>query len=226
MGKPVTYLSSEEGYRLWAATYDRDPNPLLALEERLAGPLLGRLAGLRVVDLCAGTGRWMAIAASLKADVTGIDLSGEMLRQAGRRPGLSGRVALGNLIRLPVACGSADLAICSFGISYVPSLGLAFREMARVARRVLVSDMHPLALLEGWTRSFETASAKCCLNHCRWSLEDIDRAADDAGLRKEHTVEGCFGEPERRLFNSAGKPQTVEKTSRIPAVYVKTWLAP
>ena len=41
MGKPVVRLSIREGYRRWADTYDRDPNPLLALEERVAAPLLG-----------------------------------------------------------------------------------------------------------------------------------------------------------------------------------------
>ena len=44
-------VSVEEGYKRWAATYDRTPNPLLALEQRCLLPLIPDLAGKRVLDL-------------------------------------------------------------------------------------------------------------------------------------------------------------------------------
>ena len=224
MGKPVVRLSSRAGYRIWAATYDRDLNPLIALEQRIAGPLLGPLAGKRVLDLCAGTGRWMAIASSMRAQVTGVDLSPEMLRQAARKNGLGRHIVAGDLACLPIRNRAADLAICSFGLSYVSSVHVAFEEMARVARRVIASDMHPAALRAGWNRSFEIGSRRFCLAHYVRSLDEIERAAAAAGLESEYNLEACFGEPERALFEYLGKGWLFDRVSNIPAVYVKSWV--
>jgi len=224
MGELVSLIGAGDGYSLWAATYDSFPNPLLALEQRIAAPLLGSLKGARVIDICAGTGRWTAIAAHMRASVIGVDLSPEMLRQAAAKPGLAGRLAVGDIARLPFESRSADLAICSFGMSYVTSMAHAFREMARVARRVMVSDMHPAAMNSGWTRSFETACRKYRIAHYRYSLREINEAAYAAGLRPERSIEAPFGEPERRIFERAGKQDRFEGVSQIPAIFVKTWV--
>ena len=223
MGKPVVHLSVREGYSLWAPIYDSSPKPLLALEERIAAPMLRRLACCRVVDLCTGTGRWMAILRRMAANAIGIDLSAEMLSCAVRKPGCAGRVALADLSNLPLRSASADLAICSFGISYVASLPAAFREIARIARRVLISDLHPAAEQAGWRRSFETAAHTCCVAHCVRTLNELDEAAAAVGFSPEQSVEAHFGEPERSIFDSAGKAHLFDEVSQIPAVFVKTW---
>ncbi len=44
-------MDAVAAHRLWAATYDEAPNPLLALEGRLLKPLLPRTRGLLVVDV-------------------------------------------------------------------------------------------------------------------------------------------------------------------------------
>lgn len=224
MGELMTLVGASDGYRLWAPTYDSFPNPLVALEHRIAAPLLRSLKGARIIDICAGTGRWMAIAAHMRASVIGLDLSPEMLTQAAAKPGLAGRLAVGDIARLPFANRCADIAICSFGMSYVTSMRQAFRELGRVSRRVMVSDMHPAAMDSGWTRSFETACRKYRIAHYRYSLADIDEAAYAAGLRAECSVEAPFGEPERRIFDRAGKRDRYEGAAQIPAIFVKTWV--
>jgi ubiquinone/menaquinone biosynthesis C-methylase UbiE len=224
VGKSMSYVGAREGYAIWAATYDSWLNPLLALEQRIAAPLLGSLKGSRVIDICTGTGRWMAMVARLRASVIGLDLSPEMLGRAAGKPGLYGRLAIGDVARLPFANKSADLAICSFGMSYVTSVQQALREMARVSRRVMISDMHPAAVDCGWTRAFETACRKYRIEHYRYSLAEIDQAAHNVGLRPECSIEAAFDEPERRIFERAGKQDRFEQASQIPAVFVKTWL--
>ncbi len=223
MGKPVIELQAREGYALWAASYDRDPNPLLALEQRVAARLLGALAGLRVIDVCAGTGRWMSIARSMGANVIGVDLSEQMLGRAADKPGLAGRVVAGDVSRLPLHTAAADLAICSFGMSYLACCATAFRELARVAPRVMVSDMHPAAQHAGWTRSFETALVTCWLAHYTHTFETLEAAARDAGLSPESSVEARFEEPERNIFARARKEHLFASVSQIPAVFVKIW---
>ncbi|PYV20619.1 MAG: hypothetical protein DMG27_22585 [Acidobacteria bacterium] len=84
---------SEEGYELWAPAYDRDPNHLLALEERTLKPLLPDLAGQQVLDLGCGTGRWLELLLDLGARrAVGVDRSRAMLRVAATKPRLRGRL--------------------------------------------------------------------------------------------------------------------------------------
>src|ERR1019366_5591536 len=60
LGESVMVLTASQGYEIWSAHYDRDPNPLLALESRLLAPRLGHLDGRTVLDVATGTGRWMS----------------------------------------------------------------------------------------------------------------------------------------------------------------------
>ena len=150
-------LTARQGYDIWSSHYDSDPNPLLALEARLLAPRLDDLRGASVLDVGAGTGRWMAFASAAGARVTGLDISAPMLRIAARKQELSGHLVCGDASLLPFATGHFDLAICSFALSYLPFASGAFAELTRVAARVIVSDLHPAAMLRGWKRSFRNA---------------------------------------------------------------------
>ena len=79
----TTSLSAVEGYRAWANSYDRDINPMLALEKRFLETLLPPAVGLDVVDLGCGTGRWLEIFAAMQpGSLLGVDSSVEMLEIA------------------------------------------------------------------------------------------------------------------------------------------------
>ncbi len=136
-------VSAAQGYEMWSDHYDSTPNPLLALETRMLAPRLGDLCGRTVLDVAAGTGRWMSYSVAHGAHALGIDLSAQMLGVASGKTGLSGRLVLGDASVLPFRSDSFDLAICSFALSYLPCAAPALAEMARVARRVVISDMHP-----------------------------------------------------------------------------------
>ena len=77
------------GYDQWAASYDRDENPLPALEEPLVRELLGDVHGLDILDLGCGTGRHSIRMAGGGARVTALDFSSEMLAQARKKIGAS-----------------------------------------------------------------------------------------------------------------------------------------
>jgi hypothetical protein len=55
-------VSPIEAHRLWSASYDADPNPLLALGMRTLSERLGALQDLRAIDVACGTGRWLTTA--------------------------------------------------------------------------------------------------------------------------------------------------------------------
>lgn len=216
-------VAAAEGYRLWSETYDETPNPLLALETRMLGARLGDLGGRRVLDAGSGTGRWMAHAHRAGALVFGVDLCHEMVLQAERKPGLHGRTALADIRAIPMREGAAELAICSFTLGYLESIDAVFRELARVSRRVVVSDLHPEAVRAGWTRSFRARDGVHELEHYEHTAIELDEAARRAGLAKEWRVEAPFGENERPVFQRAGKEALFERVRNVPAVLVTAW---
>src|SRR5262245_24137599 len=78
----IDHLSTREGYDRWAAIYDGEDNPLIALEEPMVAQLLGNCAGLDVADIGCGTGRHALRLAADGANVTAIDFSDGMLGRA------------------------------------------------------------------------------------------------------------------------------------------------
>ncbi len=225
MGKFMTALGPVEGYEIWSRSYDSDPNPLLALESRLLAPRLRDLAGACVLDVATGTGRWMDHALSHGARVIGLDVSRHMLGMAAEKTALANRLVLGDARALPFRTGSIDLAICSFALSYLPFATAAFGEMARVARRVVVSDMHPAAMLRGWTRSFHSDGKSWKIEHFYHSLTDFNQTAQAAGMTLEWTAEAVFDLPELPLFVAAGKQTQFDEARRTPAVFAASWKA-
>lgn len=216
-------VEAREGYRIWSAEYDRSPNPLLALEMRVVRERLGDLKGWRVVDVAAGTGRWMDCVAPDAAWVLGLDTSPEMLACAANRELPAGRLVVADMRAIPLAAGTADLAICSFGLSYVESPADAIREMARIARRLVVSDFHPAAAAAGWSRAFRSGDQVYEIRTFVHALAKVDEAARAAGLKLHWEDEAHFGLPEEALFQAAGKGAWFASAQKIPAIFTRCW---
>jgi ubiquinone/menaquinone biosynthesis C-methylase UbiE len=179
-----------------------------------------------VIDVGCGTGRWMTEAFARGADIAGIDFSWGMLAVAARKPALSGRLILGHSGHLPIQTGSMDLALCSMAMSYFPSLPDAFSEMARIVRcgaRVVLSDLHPDAVAAGWKRSFRAEGSSYEIEHQTFSIRQVDEAARRVGLEPAWQIEPCFGKPERRIFERAGKDALFAQLSRQPALHIACW---
>ncbi len=219
----TTAEKASAAYRIWAETYDYTPNALLALEMRVLAARIGPVSGMRILDAGAGTGRWMAWAHAHGASIFGVDASREMIVQAAQKPGLSGRAALADVQRIPVRDDAADIAVCSFTVGYLEFPELLFDELARVARRVIVSDLHPEAVRHGWTRSFRAAGRRYEVEHYDHSAARLDVAARAAGLQSDWREDLCFDEPERHIFTAAGKERAFEDVRSIPAVLIAAW---
>jgi SAM-dependent methyltransferase len=98
-------------------------------EARFAARALGLRKGDRLLDVCCGVGRHSFLLASRGAQVTGIDVTEEYLRQARRRAGARRNPAFlkADIRRLPFT-GSFDAAIClwtSFGYFAAPAQDVA-----------------------------------------------------------------------------------------------------
>ena len=224
-----TQISAAEGYRLWAPTYDSLPNTLTTLERRILSSRLEHINGRVVLDVGCGTGRWMADAAAKGAKTVGVDLSVEMLAVAGSKPQLAGRLIQADGCVLPISDGCVDIVICSFSLGYVDFPELMLHEFGRVARHggtIMVSDLHPLARLMGWRRSFRSGARVFEIESHSYTSEQLVSCGRRAGLELREIFEPHLSEPERLIMRIAGKEAFFDGLSAIPAVLALIWQRP
>jgi len=222
-------ISAEEGYRLWAPTYDSAPNPLLALEERLLRGLLQGTEAGRVVDIGCGTARWARYFRSQGAAAFAIDLSPEMLEMAGRYPELSQRLMLGDASNLPLRDQSMDLLVCSFALGHMSNLAQVFAEWSRIAHTgatLAISDLHPDALTAGWTGTFRVDDTVYSIVNYRHSLEMVRATAESAGFLLVSQTQAHLSARERAVLERGGKGDKLEALRRTPALWIGVWEKP
>ena len=212
-------VSVQEGYALWAASYDQEKNGLIFLEERQVERLLAQLSFSRVLDVGTGTGRHALKLARRGANVTAIDQSPEMLsvaRQAAQREGLAIDFHLISLDDgLPFEAHQFDLLICALMLSHVPGLAHAVQEFARVLQaggHLLITDFHPVHIIYGWNTAFRRAGVLYHLPTVGHSRDDYLEAITASGLRILEVAESLVGEapegylPEEMRRVHADKP--------------------
>jgi malonyl-CoA O-methyltransferase len=147
------------GYDRWALVYDRDLNPLPALEEPFVRAAAGTVAGLEALDLGCGTGRHALWLVAAGATVTAVDFSEGMLQEARRKPGAEAvRFLVHDLHEpLPFAAAAFDLVVSGLVLEHLCDLRAFFAEAHRVLRprgRAIVSAMHPAMFLRGTQARF------------------------------------------------------------------------
>src|SRR6478609_2045220 len=151
---PCVQLTTQEGYDRWAAIYDSDGNPLIALEEPQVDAALGSVNGRSVLDVGCGTGRHALRLAAAGANVDAIDFSEGMLAKARMKPG-SEKVhfrAHDLAQPLPFPAGHFDFVLCGLVVDHISDLRGLFSEMGRVCKpdgKVVISVMHPAMMLRG-----------------------------------------------------------------------------
>lgn len=217
-GSPAVTVN--EGYALWAPSYDHDPNPLLALEERTLEGLLPDLAGKPVLDIGCGTGRWLQ---RRFRSATGVDLSADMLSQASKKPGLQGRLVRGDCLALPFRSEAADFVMCSFVIGHVRDLNMFARELARVTRPradCYVTDVHPAACAMDWRTSFRHAGGRTEIVTFARSVAGIQDVITTQGFGLIGSFEPCLGAAEKPIFERARKQHLFDQLAEIPALLV------
>jgi len=96
--------------------------------------------GSPVLDCGIGTGAFslaLVDALTVKPNVCGVDLSPEMVREAGRlldSRGVRGQVRCGDVRKLPFAENTFDLVISAHMLDHLPDPAAGLREMVRVLR--------------------------------------------------------------------------------------------
>jgi cytosine/adenosine deaminase-related metal-dependent hydrolase/ubiquinone/menaquinone biosynthesis C-methylase UbiE len=210
--------SPSEVFDRWAPSYDAQPNPLLALEQRVLLPRLGDVRGLDVLDAGCGTGRWLGqFAGRSPRSLAGVDISPVMLGLAASKLNHGCELLLGSCTALPVRDATADLVLSSFVISYLDDVDGFAQEIDRVSRpgaMIFLTDMHPEteASLQ-WKRGTQ-------LEGRGWPLSRIIQAFEARGFTLVSLTEPEFGVPERQIFEECGREDLYESAAGLPAIYV------
>jgi malonyl-CoA O-methyltransferase len=212
-------VSAREGYALWAESWDTTPSPIVALEERALLPWITGLQPRRAVDVGCGTGRW-----TTRLNAIGVDASPSMLAVAAEKTGLRGRLAVADATALPIASASADLVLCALTLGHIRNGIEAMREFARILApggTLLLTDFHPAAAAHGWRRTFRRDGQVYELENYTYSVDQLRTAAD---LELAECTEATIGEPQRALFDAAGRLELFEAACRMPAVLLTRWV--
>ena len=145
---------ANDAYTELAARYDKriDTKAHNAYYERPATlALLGRVAGLRVLDAGCGVGKYAEILSDAGAEVVGLDANARMLERARRRLGVRAVQLIHASLDHPLdglESASFDIVLAALSLDYVRDWVQAFAEFERVLRprgRVVFSVTHPLA---------------------------------------------------------------------------------
>ena len=218
-------LSPSEGYRLWAESYDQQANPMLSLEQRIMEPLLPDLAGLDVVDIGCGTGRWLhALKRSGAGSLTGVDLSKEMLGRAQKKLPDVATFVCADYKAAAIARASADLVLCNFVLSYVGEplkLLRVVKSILRPAGSFFLSDLHPdTATALKWRRGIPGPNGFREIRTQPRAMSEVVALCGEAGFAVRVHLEPRFGKPERLIFQHNGKGHYFEQVRNYPAIYV------
>src|SRR3954449_6510689 len=108
-GELTSEADARTGYGAWSEGYDQQGNPIVALEEPAVRSLVESLPPGRALDAACGTGRHALRLAELGHDVTGFDVTPEMLRVAAERVP-EGLFVEADLREIPARAGAFDLA--------------------------------------------------------------------------------------------------------------------
>lgn len=179
----VAYL--DRFFRAWLPVYDLFGATIFPVY-RAAVTLVDPRPGVRVLDICTGTGEMAIRLAKRGATVTGVDITEPMLAKARRKGSeLPIDFLLGDARALPFPDKSFDVAVLSLALHDMPRKARieTLREAGRVTReRIIIVDYHfvkqpMLRRAAVWlVQTFETAYLT------RYADEEVEPLLVEAGL--------------------------------------------
>lgn len=145
------WIASAQG---WLDLIDRgEPNREYLLDAVMLQQC-GDVAGMRVLDLGCGEGRFARMLTRRGADAVGLDpIDALILAGSERQPG--GRFVRANAERLPFAPGSFDIIVSYLSMIDIRDFRAAISESARVLRpggRLVVANLGFVTASGGWIR--------------------------------------------------------------------------
>lgn len=124
---------SDQGYDLYADSYEKDYEYLNSFENDAVLKALGNLKGKKVLDVGCGTGRLIRFMIESGAEVSGVDISEGMLKIARKNfPEIE--FFKTEVENLPFEDNSFDLVVAVFVIVHLKDLNGFFSEVYRILK--------------------------------------------------------------------------------------------
>jgi SAM-dependent methyltransferase len=161
----LPYAETLGGYDRWAASYDRDGNPLLEATSWVLDRSPTGCSGGDVIELGCGTGRnALRLLGEGARSYTGIDGSLGMLGIAGalyRDPRVT--FAHADLMWPQSTSRMFDIALVVLVLEHLPSLDVLCETLGRIVRpggRVRILDLHPERVATGSLARFQDGATE------------------------------------------------------------------
>lgn len=122
-----------EGYNLYAATYEKDHPYLDTFEGDVVFKMLGKVKGLKALDVGCGAGRITKFLKNEGAEVYATDISSEMLKIINKKMSDVKTFEAG-INQLPFEDNTFDVVTAAFVIVHLHTLDKGFEEVYRVLK--------------------------------------------------------------------------------------------
>lgn len=216
---PIRKVSVQEGYAIWAATYDSEKNALIAVEELYVDAILATLPITTALDVGTGTGRHALKLARRGVAVTAIDQSPEMLAVAqntARTEGLSidfRHASLDDV--LPFTQEKFDFLMCALMLCHFPDLAHAAQEFFRVLQPdgyLLITAFHPDAMERGWRTTATVKGVQYLLPNMPHTRTDYMEALTSAGFHILKAIDALVSEAPEGYLSETFRKANENKT--------------
>jgi len=222
---PRVEVLPAEGYDLWSATYDNQPeNVVMHLEGQVFEDLIGDVTfrGKTVIDVGCGTGRhWAKMLDGAPERLIGYDVSSGMLARLREKYPQAVVHRLKHHELTDTANEECDVLVSTLALGYMPNLEATIGEWRRVLMRdgrVLISDFHPRAAATS-NRNFRHEGRIVNIRHYVHSLAYLRTTAARAGLEEVRFVEKVVDDSVRRFYESNDALNVFNQSKGVPLVY-------
>ena len=187
----MRFVAPRPAYNMAASTYDDwDWQTFWRLNEApLLLEMIDRLTDVQtILDVGIGTGYLAKRLSDLGYDVTGIDVSENMLAIARDRMGCGAKLIQGDAQRMPLFKSGFDVILCTRVLSHIRDIEAALQGFYRALKpggSLLISDIdaeHNYA-----STSLPVGSTSVVVETHKRSLDELEKAARSAGFDLEYS---------------------------------------
>jgi SAM-dependent methyltransferase len=190
--KETRRVTVREGYDLWAGTYDRTPNPVVAMDSRHALHLLDPKPGEKILDAGCGTGRNLARISKAGAKPYGLDFSLGMLRVAKKNVPSVPVVQADLQAELPFRSAQFSAALCALIGEHIEKLAFTLSQLWKALQPggwLVFSVYHPGLAEAGKEANFQLGQTEYRLGAIRYTTSDYLEMTWAAGFREIRSFE-------------------------------------
>jgi len=193
--KYENYDNIAEGYAEWEPIYGIHEASFFEMEEDILLPIIEDVKGKTIMDVGCGNGRYSLIFAKAGANVTGVDLTPEMIASAQQKAstdGLEIDFICDDILGVNLAPNRFDLIFSSLAITHIEDLTELLRKLKPALKsdgRIIFSDIHPCFKMMGANVGFIRDDRFIEIRHYIHRVSDYFTAASNCGLQVKNMIE-------------------------------------